>query len=475
MADLPQPSDAVPTGPVSAWAPLRHPVYRGIFIASLITQVARWMHDTSAAWFMTSLTDSPLPVALMQTALVLPVFLLALPAGVWADLVDRRRWLIGAQLWLVFVAGTLGILTLLEVMTPLVLLLFTFGLGVGTALNMPAMESIIPELVPPDELPGAVALKGLTVNVARALGPALGGVLLAVIGPGQVFLINAAAFASVVLVLFQWRRGHAPSHRQGEGFRSAIRTGMSYARRDADFRAACVRAGTFLVGASAMWSLLPLVARGAEVGPAGYGWLLAAIGTGAVVGVLQLPRWRRHVSVDFLLATAMLATAGVVAVFAFLRFFPLLLVVGFAAGLGWICYAATMNTVVQQVLPGVGAREGPRDLHPGAAGRDGAGRRALGGTGCGHLGADRPAECRHHARPVPPDGPPVAAGPGGRAGWGRLSGQASQELCGMEKSRPSEVVGQREVTVLPRVKKCTPSMPCMLLSPNAESPQPPKL
>lgn len=336
---------------VTAWSPLRAPLFRAIFLASLITQIARWMHDTSAAWMMTTLTDLPLLVALMQTALVLPVFLLAVPGGVLSDLFDRRRWLIFAQSWLVATAAAIGVLTLLDRIEPWSLLALTFCLGIGTALNMPAMDAIIPELVDRRDLAGAVALKGLTINVARALGPAVGGLLLAVIEPGVVFLVNASAFGLVVLVLLRWKRRSPPQVEERPGFVEALRIGMRYTRQSPEMRACLIRATLWVLAASALWSLLPLVARQAGLGPAGYGWLLGVVGSGAVLGVMMMTRARRRFGVDVVMgASLVLAAIGLVG-FATVRVFLPLMAFAFVSGIGWVGYAATMNTVVQQVLP----------------------------------------------------------------------------------------------------------------------------
>src|ERR1700716_4747185 len=166
----------------SPWSPLRHGLFRGVWIATIVSNIGTWMHEVGAGWLMTSLSSSPYMVALVEAADSLPVMLLALPAGAIADIVDRRRLLIGAQVYFLIVIGTLAALTALDMITPWLLLAFTFAVGVGMALTMPAWAAIVPELVPADELPSAVALNSIGINVSRAIGPAIAGVLVATAG-----------------------------------------------------------------------------------------------------------------------------------------------------------------------------------------------------------------------------------------------------------------------------------------------------
>src|SRR5262245_43187873 len=177
--------------PASAWSPLQNAVFRGIWIASIASNIGTWMQDVGSGWLMTSLTTSPSLVALVEAADSLPMALLALPAGAIADIIDRRRLLIAVQIYLLLVAGTLGGLTLFNLTTAWVLLGFTFALGVGAAMMMPAWSAIVPELVPIQELPAAVALNSVAINVSRAIGPTIAGVLVASVGPWLVFILNA--------------------------------------------------------------------------------------------------------------------------------------------------------------------------------------------------------------------------------------------------------------------------------------------
>src|SRR5438132_1356770 len=256
------------------------------------------MHDTSAAWLMTGLAPSPLMVSLMQTATSLPFFLLALPAGALADIVDRRRLLLVTQAWMLVAATALGVCTVVGLTGPWLLFSLTFCMGLGNALNAPAWQATTPDLVPREELAGAVALGGISVNVARALGPAFGGLLVAALGAGWVFLLNAASFLGVVVVLARWHREVSRSRLPPEDVPGAMRAGVRYVRHSAPFRAVLARTAAFVVPASALWALLPLFARrGLELSATGYGLLLGCLGAGAallLVGAVASRRFALH-------------------------------------------------------------------------------------------------------------------------------------------------------------------------------------
>src|SRR6266404_2557140 len=190
----------------SAWAPLSRQVFRALWISSLVSNIGTWMQNVCAAWAMTSLSPSPLMVALVQSATSLPVFVVGLPAGAIADIVDRRRLLLFTQTWMLAATALLAMLAFLDLMTPTTLLILTFALGIGVALNTPTWQAITAELVPPSELTRAVALNALPINIGRAVGPAIGGVLVAAAGPALVFVLNAASFVAVIVVVYRWRR-----------------------------------------------------------------------------------------------------------------------------------------------------------------------------------------------------------------------------------------------------------------------------
>lgn len=301
---------------------------------------------------MTSLSTSPLAVALMQTAASLPTFLLALPAGALADVVDRRRMLIFAQVWLLLAAAMLAVLTLLGLMTPAGLLSLTFILGIGSALSMPPWQASIPELVPRSELAAAVALGGVSLNTARAIGPALGGAIVAAWGPGAVFAVNAVSFLAVLIVLIRWRRIPTENALPAERFLGAVRAGLRYVRYAPAFRAVLVRTLVFIAAASALWALLPVVARREMgLGAAGYGALLGSLGLGAVTGSVFLPRLRKRLSFDALMVTTTVFLALLVTVLAHARLFALVCLAMFLAGVNWICLMATLNVAAQLAVP----------------------------------------------------------------------------------------------------------------------------
>src|SRR4051812_31531958 len=257
--------------PRSTWSPLRHTIFRWLWIASVASNVGTWFQNVGASWMMTTLSPSPILVALVQAATSLPMFLLSLPAGALADVLDRRRILIVTQIWMAVSAAALGGMSLLGLITPWWLLFFTFMLGLGAALNGPPWQAILPELVPREDLPAAITLQSIGFNIARAAGPAIGGLLVAAAGAGWTFLLNAVSFLAVVTVLFVWRRPAVESVLPAERFFGAMRTGLRYVRHTPEVIAVIVRGTVFVLCASSLWALLPIVARiDLKQGPAGY-------------------------------------------------------------------------------------------------------------------------------------------------------------------------------------------------------------
>jgi MFS family permease len=339
--------------PASAWAPLRHALFRALWVAAVASNVGTWMQEVGQAWLMTTLEPSPLMVALLQTVESVPMFLLALPAGALADVIDRRRLLLGTQGWMAVAAASLGVLTLLGLVTPWSLLVFVFALGLGAALNMPAWQAVIPELVPRDELPAAVALNSVGFNVARAVGPALGGLVVAAVGSGVAFLLNAVSFLGVLLVLYSWRRRQHESLLPTERVLGAVRAGLRYVRHAPPLQTVLVRTSVFMVCASALWALLPVVARThLEVGSVGYGLLLGCLGGGAVAGALVLPRVRRKLSTDGVIAAATIVFAVATVALAVVPVPVLLGVALLAGGSAWMAVMASFTVAAQVSAPG---------------------------------------------------------------------------------------------------------------------------
>jgi len=328
------------------------PLFRALWIATIISNVGTWMQNVGAAWLMTSLASSPIMVALVQAATSLPVFLIGLPAGALADIVDRRRLLLWTQGWMLAAAAGLGVLTLVGVTTPWVLLALTFALGLGTAMNAPAWQAIVPELAPRSELSAAVALNSVGFNIARAIGPALGGLVIAVAGTGAVFLLNAVSFLGVLVVLYRWQRPPRERLSPPEHVFGAMQAGLRYVRYAPALSAVLVHAVTFILCGTALWALLPLVAR-QELGleAVGYGVLLGCLGVGAVTGAALLPHLRRRVAIDPLVAGATGLFAGATFALASVQHFALLCVAMVAGGVAWMTIMSTFNVAVQTAVP----------------------------------------------------------------------------------------------------------------------------
>ncbi|HEY8310653.1 MAG TPA: MFS transporter, partial [Gemmatimonadaceae bacterium] len=294
---------------IGSFEPLRIALFRDRWIASTISGVGTWMQDTAATWLMTVLTTSPLLIALMQTAASLPVLALGLFAGSTADIYDRRRLLMFWQAWMLVSVGILAVLTFTGVVSPWALLFFTFLLNVGSAMNNPAWQAIVPELVPMDYIPAAVTLNAASNNIARALGPALGGLMVAgflkaTTGAGWVFSLNSASFVAVIWILWRWRRTPLfSSALPAERMLGSVRSGLRYLRYAPDLQGPLIRAFVFTFFVSAIWALLALVAKNdLRQGAMGYGILNGCLGVGAVIAATALGWIRRYIQADVLLA-----------------------------------------------------------------------------------------------------------------------------------------------------------------------------
>lgn len=343
--------DATPEK-ITTWSPLRRPVFRALWIATVVSNVGTWMQGTASAWLMTSLTSSTLMVALVQTSTTLPVFLLALPAGAFADVFNRRRLLLFTQAWMLISAAALGWLTLSGQTTPWLLLILTLILGIGAAMNAPSWQAIVPELVSPPEIPSAVALNSTGFNVSRSVGPALGGLVLVAFGAGVAFLMNAASFLGVMAVIFLWQQSPRASSLPAEHIMGATRTGIRYVRHDPGLRAVLIRVLSFIACASALMALLPLVARKElGLGSAGYGYLLGFFGAGAVAGAMILQRVRQKFSADLFVALGTLAFAGALIVVAWIHIFAFVCGALVPAGAAWLALISSFNSSVQTVVP----------------------------------------------------------------------------------------------------------------------------
>jgi MFS family permease len=310
------------------------------------------MQNVGAAWLMTTLAPTALQVALVQTATNLPVFLLGVPAGAVADIFDRRKLLLVTQAWMLGAAFVLGVLALDHATGPWLLLLLTFALGLGSTMNAPAWQAIMPELVPRSDLPAAIALNSVGFNLARAAGPALGGLVVAAVGPGAAFMLNAVSFVGVMIVLYLWPRKPEVSPSNPESVGSAILAGFRYVRFAPEMHSVLIRSGTFVIAASALWAILPLVAKvELHSESSGYGVLLGCLGVGSIMGAGVLTRVRQLVSTEFLV-TANMALFGLVNIaLAYLQNFAVVGLALLAGGMGWMAVNSTLNTVAQTTLP----------------------------------------------------------------------------------------------------------------------------
>ncbi|HVN18731.1 MAG TPA: MFS transporter [Dongiaceae bacterium] len=332
----------------AAWAPLREPLFRSLWIAAVISYTGTWMQNVGAGWLMTQLTTSPLMVSLVQAASAIPVFLVVLPAGALADIVDRRRILLFTQAWMVLAAALLGIPTLFGAVSPWMLLIFTFLMGIGAVMNDPAWQAITPEVISPERHASAVALNSAGFNVARAAGPALGGIVVAAAGAGWSFLLNAASFFGVIYFLCTWKhpaREPLPTRRM----REAIAEGFRHVQASPQVKSVLIRTGAFSIGASSLLALLPVICQphGAE----GYGFLLTCFGLGALAGAAILPRLRLEYSVDGLVASATIVFALMTFLAGEVHIFEFLCLVLFTAGAAWIGILACFNVVAQTMCP----------------------------------------------------------------------------------------------------------------------------
>ncbi|MGI9258662.1 MAG: MFS transporter [Gammaproteobacteria bacterium] len=333
-------------------SPLKIKLFRNIWLANLVSNLGTWMHDVSAGWLMTELAPDPFMVSLVQASVVLPGFLLTLPAGALADIVDRRFFILTCVLWMTCMATAIGIMTITGNATPWSLILFTFGLGMGAAMMMPAFISLMPDLVPREQLTAAVTLHGIGINVTRAAGPAIAGVLIALTGPGPVFLLNAVSFAGIFFVMYRYRSTQPRSTLPSERFLGALRAGFQFARQSPPLQTVIIRSIAFFIMMSGLFAFLPLIVR-EEIGagPQAYGWLVTAMGTGAVVTGLALTRLRSKLPADAVLLFGTLAGGLALLGLAYIREVWPLLIVMLIAGSAWLSVVSTLQVSAQFSLP----------------------------------------------------------------------------------------------------------------------------
>jgi MFS family permease len=311
-----------------------------------------WMNDVAAAWMMTSLTTSPMWVALVQSASTLPVFLLGLPSGALADILDRRRWLVATQFWLAGAAIVLCTAVVLDLMSAPLLLALTFANGIGLALRWPVFSAIVPELVPRTHLPAALGLNGLAMNASRIVGPLLAGTLIASAGTVWVFGLNAVLCVASGFIVLRWRREHKPNPLGRERLISAMRVGVQFVRQSQRMRAVLTRISIFFLHSTALLALLPLLARNLRGGGAGtFTLLLAAMGAGAIVAVMFLPRLRQALARDQLVIRGTLLQSAATAVMAVAPSAWIAVPAMVVGGMAWITVANSLSVSAQLALP----------------------------------------------------------------------------------------------------------------------------
>jgi MFS family permease len=337
----------------SPWAPFHHATFTRLWIATLIANIGTGIYNVASGWLMTSLNPNPLIVSMIQVANTLPMFLLALPAGALADVADRRKILITAMVAMTAVSAVYAAIVALGFATTGNLLLFTFVISIGSALSAPAWQSILPQLVPERDLQPAVAANSVGVNVSRAVGPVLGGVVVAILGITAPFWLNAVSNLGIIAALLWWHPAHEGArHLPVERFGSAIRAGFRHARNNPDLRATLIRGAAFFLFASAYWALLPLVARNQIAGgPDLFGLLLGAIGVGGVGGAFALPWLRARLGPDRLVAAGTFGTAIAMGLFGLSRNAVMGLTASALAGVSWIAVLSTLNVSAQVALP----------------------------------------------------------------------------------------------------------------------------
>lgn len=336
----------------SPFAPLSVPVFRMLWATWIVANTCMWMNDVATAWLMTTLTTSPVMVALVQTASTAPVFLLGLPSGALADILDRRKYFMITQFWVAVVAMVLTVAVISGQMTAHWLLALTFANGIGLAMRWPVFAAIVPELVSRQQLPAALALNGIAMNASRIIGPLLAGAIIASAGSHWVFVLNAVLSLLAGFTIMRWRRVHPDNPLGRERLASAMRVGVTFVRESPAMRAVLWRISIFFFHATALLALLPLVARELEAGGAGtFTLLLASMGAGAIGSALFLPRLRQLMTLDQLVRYGTIAQAVATAVVAIAPNVYLAVPAMVLAGAAWITTANSLTVAAQLVLP----------------------------------------------------------------------------------------------------------------------------
>jgi MFS family permease len=340
------------TPQVSPLSPFRFPVFRSIWFASVLSNLGGLIQTVGAAWMMTSIAKSADMVALVQTSVALPIMLLSLFAGAIADNLDRRKVMLGAQVFMLCVAAGLTACAWMDLITPWLLLTFTFLLGCGVAFNGPAWQASVGDMVPRTHLAGAVGINSMGFNIARSVGPAIGGVIVAAAGAAAAFAVNAVSYIPLIVVLGRWRPVRAPQLLPRETLGIAVAAGIRYVAMSPSIRRVLIRGAVFGVGASSVMALLPLIAKHMLTGgPLTYGLLLGAFGVGAVMGALSSSRLRERLSSEGLSRMACIAFAVSAAGAGLSSSLFLTIATMMVAGAAWVLALSTFNVSVQLSTP----------------------------------------------------------------------------------------------------------------------------
>jgi predicted MFS family arabinose efflux permease len=335
-------------------APLLIPVYRNFWIAGLLSNIGTWMHETGAVWLMTDLDPRPEMVSSVRVAMAVPVFCLALPAGVWADRFERRPWLLTTQIILLCIAMTMAVLSLGGSMNPQLLLLLTMVMGIALILNLPAWQALTPELVPIDLIPSAVQAGSVSFNLARSIGPAVAGLIISRFGVGAAFLFNAISFLGMILVLSTWKpppRAQLLKH-SSYSFYAELRRGLLLVKNSLTIRSTLIRVFVFTFGASSLWSLLSLVAtERMGLRERGFGICLTALGVGAVLAAGILPWIRSRISSERLIFVNQLAMSVLMAIIGSSHSYFWVGASLILIGACWMSVLTTLNATAQVHLP----------------------------------------------------------------------------------------------------------------------------
>jgi MFS family permease len=338
-------------GSSSLWRPLRVSTFRNLLVADVVSDIGTFMQNVGAAWLMVSLGAGPIYVALTQTAASLPYFLLALPAGSAGDIFDRRKLVLFTESWMMGVALLLAVLTVGGFMSPWLLLVLTFALSAGDAFETPTWRAILPELVSKDDLAAASALNGIEFNLARAVGPALAGVVIAAAGVATAFVANVVSFFGVILIVARWKRPIRKRTTPPETLTGATVAAIRYVRHSPAILTVLVRTGIVLFLSSALFALLPTVARSVSESAIGYGLLLGCFGAGAIVGALLMQLARARFSTEVIVSAGVVILGSVLVAISGLHRLSTLAPVMIIGGAAWVIFISLINALVQNLAP----------------------------------------------------------------------------------------------------------------------------